>query len=173
MLSMSRSGPIGKLRELAALSGCLTPQTIPARFRGNELVLALLEDSNEPRGGGSPALSWSTMRGISMAVATARLQMLPNCERVAALLADKTPWPEADGMKRWMLWLATCVAKASSDRWLGLVRRVSAEEATLLVQIARSLHISTAEPVPAIDELDAIRSALQDADDVPGERRWT
>ncbi|HEY7341584.1 MAG TPA: hypothetical protein VH591_11930 [Ktedonobacterales bacterium] len=168
MLTVSRSGPIGKLRELVALSACLTSQAVPARFRRNDLVLALLEDSGyQP----AAAFSWSGMRGVASAIATARLRALPSCEQVAALLMDKTPWAEADGVKRWMFWLATSVAQASSDGWLGFGRRVSAEEEALLQQIATALHLTVSDPVPSIGYLDPIRHALQDAEDVPGERR--
>ncbi len=167
MLAVSRSGPIGKLRELAALSACLTPQTVPARFRRNELVLALLEDSGDRP---SAAFSWRGMSGVARAIATARLRALPSCENVAALLMDKAPLVEADGVKRWMFWLATSVAKASSDGWLGVGRSVSAEEAALLQQIATSLHLSMSDPVPSVGDLDLMRNALQDVEDVPWER---
>ncbi len=165
MLAVSRSGPIGKLRELVALSACLTPESVPARFRRNELVLALLEDSGFQS---STALSWGSMNGLATTIATARLRALPSCEKVAALLMDKTPWAEADGVKRWLFWLATSVARASSDGWLGFGRRVSAEEATLLRQIATSLHLSLADPIPSIGHLDTTHPALQDVEDVPG-----
>ena len=167
MLAVSRSGPIGKLRELAALSACLTPQTVPARFRRNELVLALLEDSGDRP---SAAVSWRGMSGVARAIATARLRALPSCESVAALLMDKTPWAEAYGVKRWMFWLATSVARASSDGWLGVGRRVSAKEAALLQQIATSLHLSMSDPVPSVGDLNLMRNALQDVEDVPWER---
>src|SRR6185437_13249560 len=61
MLAVSRSGPIGKLREFVALSACLTPQTVPARFRRHELVMALLEESDYDI---STAFSRSGMNGI-------------------------------------------------------------------------------------------------------------
>ena len=167
MLATSRSGPIGKLRELVALAACLTPQVVPARFRRNELVLALLEDSGyQP----AAAFSWNGLSGVASAIATARLRALPSCENVATLLMDRTPWAEADGVKRWMLWLATSVARASSDGWLGLGPRVSAEEAAVLQQIATALHLTTTDPVPSIGSLDSIGAALQGNEDVPGER---
>ena len=167
MLTVSQSGPIGKLRELVALSACLTLQTVPARFKRNELVLALLEDSGFQT---SKALSWSGMGGVAGAIATARLWALPSCEKVAALLMDKTPWAEADGLKRWMFWLATSVAKASSDGWLGLGRRISAEEAALLRQVATSLRLTMSDTVPFTGRLDLARATPEDGDDVPGER---
>lgn len=167
MLAVSRSGPIGKLRELVALSACLTPQTVPARFRRNELVLALLEESDYEV---STAFRWSGMSGVAGTIAAARLRALPSCENVAVLLMDKTPWAEADGVKRWMLWLATSVAKASSDGWLGFGRRVSAEEAALLRQIATSLRITMSDTVPSTGRLDSIGAVQRDSDDIPGER---
>ena len=167
MLAVSRSGPIGKLREFVALSACLTPQTVPARFRRHELVMALLEESDYDI---STAFSRSGMNGIGGAMPAARLRALPSCENVAALLMDKTPWAEADGVKRWMLWLATSVARASRDGWLGLGRRVSAEEAALLRQIATSLHLTMADPDPSTGHLNSIGAALRDSDGIPGER---
>ncbi len=167
MLTVSRSGPIGKLRELVALSECLTPQAIPERFRRNELALALLEDSEYEA---LTDFSWSDMSGIARVIAAARQRALPSCEQVAALLMDKTPWAEADGVKRWIFWLATSVARASSDGWLGFGRRVSAEEAALLRQVALSLHLSLADPVPSSGYLDPLPAAQQDVDDVRGER---
>ncbi|HEU4783762.1 MAG TPA: hypothetical protein VFS83_10510 [Ktedonobacterales bacterium] len=167
MLAVSRSGPIGKLRELVALSACLTLQTVPARFRRNELVLALLEESDYAV---SAAFRWSGMSGVAGTIAAARLRALPSCENVAALLMDKTPWAEADGLKRWMLWLATSVAKASSDGWLGFGRRVSAEEAALLRQIATSLRLTVSDTALFTARLDLARATLQGSNEVPGER---
>src|SRR5690349_20259002 len=94
MLAASRSGPIGKLREFVALSSCLTPQTVPARFRRHELVLALLEESDYET---SAAFSWSGISGVAGVMAAARLRALPSCGNVTALLMDKAPWAEADG----------------------------------------------------------------------------
>lgn len=167
MLTVSRSGPIGKLRELVALSACLTSQAVPARFRRNELALALLEDSEYEA---LTDFSWRDMSGIAGVIAAARVRALPSCEQVAALLMDKTPWAEADGVKRWMLWLATSVARASSDGWLGFGRRVSAEEAALLRQITISLHLSMTDPVPSTGYLNLLHTAHRDVGDVPGER---
>jgi hypothetical protein len=157
MLSVSRSGPIGKLRELATLSACLTLQGVPMRFRRNELLLGLLEDISVQDVGVSPRLSWSDVSSLAMAIATAKTRTLLCCEEVATLLADKTPWAEADGLKRWLLWLATRVAQASGDNWLGLGRRVSDAEATMLHQIATALGFSKFAPVPFVGVLDVIQ----------------
>lgn len=160
MLSVSRSGPIGKLRELAALSRCLSPRAIPNQFRRNELVLALLEDIGAHEAGSVLRLSWNDLSGLAMGLATARRHTLRYCEDVAVLLADKTPWAEAEGLKRWLVWLARNIARASGDRWLGLGRRVSDEEAAMLRQIATALHLSpivAISPTPALDTRDVIR----------------
>jgi len=162
MLSASRSGPIGKLRELAALSRCLTPRAIPDRFRQNELVRSLLEDIGTQDAVSFPPLSWSNVTDLAKAVVMARWQTLPYCQEVAALLADRTPWAEADDLKRWLLWLARSVAKASGDKWLGSGRRVSDEEAAMLRQIAESLQVSTIVTVPSARDADMV----QDADGV-------
>lgn len=154
MLSASRSGPIGKLRELAALSSCFTARTLPSQFKRNELVLSLLADiglqASEP-------LSSGDLRGLPLAIATARRRTLTYCEDVAKLLADKTPWAEADGVKRWLLWVARSVAAASGDGWLGWGRRVNEEEAGMLRQIAAALRISMNAAAPSASDLEAIQ----------------
>lgn len=156
MLSASRSGPIGKLRELFALSMCMTPRATPAQFVRNELVLSLLEDIHEAS---AEPLTLHDVNRLVTALATARLRTLTYCEEVAVLLADRTPWAEADGVKRWLLWVASSVARASGDGWLGLGRKVSAEEVVLLSQIATSLHISAVGTIPTMFDLEAVQAA--------------
>jgi len=156
MMSVSRSGPIGKLRELGALSRCLTPRALPVQFKGNELVRALLQDAHGQAVGPFTHLSRNDPGGLIIAIATLRLRALVCCEQVAALLAAKARWAEADGMKRWLLWIATRVAEASGDRWLGFGRRVSEAEAAVLDQMATALHSSCVGTAPTAAELEAM-----------------
>jgi hypothetical protein len=158
MLSVSRSGPIGKLRELAALSTCLSLRALPKQFKRNELVLSLLEDIGVQA---QAPLASGDVNRLAVALANARLQTLPCCEEIADLLADKTPWAEADGVKRWLLWVASSVAEASGDGWLGWGRRVSSEESRMLRQIATALRISASATVPSAPNLDNLE-AMQD-----------
>jgi hypothetical protein len=45
MLATSRSGPIGKLREVIVLTRRLSLHSLPMQFQGNALVLAALKSS--------------------------------------------------------------------------------------------------------------------------------
>ena len=167
MLAVSKSGLFGKLRELTALSICLTPHAVPIQFKRNELVLSLLEEMRVQAVGPFSYLSRGDVSGLAVAVATARRRALASCARVAALLATRTSEAEADGVKRWLLRIARRVAEASGDRWLGLGRKVSAEEVGMLSQIATALQISLVAPVPTASELEVMLGlAPQDADGV-------
>ena len=158
MLGVSKSGLVGKLRELAALSRCLTRRALPIQFARNKLVLALLEGphAHEPVSEPLAYLSRDNMAGLIAAIVTSHLHMLNTCEQVAALLAAKAPLDEADGVKRWLLWIARSVAEASGDRWLGLGRKVSDAEARMLTQLAAALDISSIVRVPTVAQLDAL-----------------
>lgn len=161
MLAVSGAGLVGRVRELTTLSKCFSRLAMPIQFTRNELVMALLDDSSAPTSDGqeSDPLTYLTRgdaAGLILAVVRSRARMLSVCEQVVDLLDDRTPWAEADGMKRWMLWIARSVAEASGDSWLGLGRKVSDEEASMLDQIAAALHISQAERVPTVAELDAL-----------------
>ena len=134
---------------------------MPIQFTRNELVLALLEDFSEPTSDGQESfplayLTRGDVAGLIMAVARSRARMLSACEQAGDLLAARTPWAEADGVKRWMLWIARSVAEASGDRWLGLGCRVNDREASMLDQIATALRISPDSRVPTVAELDAL-----------------
>lgn len=160
MIAASRSGLIGKLRELTVLSSCLTSRDMPGQFKRNELVMALLDDlAAEPgdlltqsfRSGARDGL-----RGLVVAIAIARRNVLPGCEGAAVLLAARCPQAEAEGVKRWLLWIARSVAAASGDSWLGLGRKVSDEETGMLNRITHALHFRSVEVAPTPDELEAM-----------------
>lgn len=160
MIAVSKSGPIGKLREFATLSSCLTPNGIPGQFKHNELVVAVLDDIAGRSSGQRPYIfgSWANtgLSGLLVGLAIAQRSMLLQCERVTMLLAAKSPQAEADGVKRWLLWVARAVAEASGDRWLGMGRKVSDEEFTMLNQIADALHIPPVEAAPTPAELEVM-----------------
>jgi len=156
MLVASRSGLVGKLRELLALSRRLTPQAVPVQFKRNELVLALLNDPAVRAVAPFTYLVHGDLPRLIATVSRAHLHVLTNCERAATLLAVKSPWAEADGVKRWLLWIARGVAEASGDRWLGLGRRVSTEEAGMLAQMSAALHVSPIVQVPSAAQLETL-----------------
>jgi len=169
MLAVSKSGPVGKLREITMLSTCLTQRAVPLQFRRNELVLALLDDPDVQALRPFAYISRGETSSLIAAIATARPRLLTCCERVAVLLAEKTPWAEADGLKRWLLWVARSVAEASGDRWLGLGRKLSDVELQKLNEIATSLQISLVAPVPTASELEVMLGMKpQDANGVWG-----
>lgn len=158
MLAVSNAGLIGRLRELRALSRCLTRRALPIQFTRNELVLALLEDfdAQERAAGAFQSLSSDNVAGLVAAVVAAHARMLSRCQRVAVLLAAKSPCDEADGLKRWLLWIASCVAEASGDRWFGLGRKVTDEKASMLAEITTALRVSPLARIPTTAELDAL-----------------
>lgn len=156
MLAESRSGPIGKLRELAALSSCLTLRALPIQFKRNELVLAVLEDIRAQPTGPRAYLSRGDLSGLIAGIVVARLNVLDYCERIAVLLAAKSPQSEAEGLKRWLLWIARVVAESSGDRWMGLGHKLSDDEARMLNRIADGLHTSVVAAVPTAAELEAM-----------------
>ena len=158
MLAVSNAGLIGRLRELHTLSRCLTRRALPIQFTRNELVLALLEDFNarEQANGMFRNLSSNNVAGLVAIVVAAHFRLLSRCQRVAALLAAKSPLDEADGLKQWLVWIARRVAEASGDGWFGLGRRVTDEKARLLAEIATALLISPVARVPTTAELEAL-----------------
>lgn len=111
MMAVSRSGTIGKLRELTVLFTCLTTERMPPEFQQNELVMALVQDFHAvapPRA--MPAISEDQTRATS-GIAAAPRTMIACCEKVAFILASKTPSYEAEGYKRWLMWIAGTVAE--------------------------------------------------------------
>lgn len=147
MLATSRSGPIGKLREVIVLTRCLSLDTLPVQFQRNSLVLAALKSPVEqnPWLGMYIDPSSESLATLLAAIMIARLRLVRCCEHVAALLATKATPAEALGMKRWLWWIARQVAEASGDGFLGLGRKLSDEEARALTQIAVALQLPSDE----------------------------
>lgn len=160
MMTVSSSGPIGKVRELVALSSCLTLQAVPAQFQGNELVMAIVDDyhieASGPLGRSIRSDNGNGLSELLVALLVARRNVLEHCESVAALLAARSPQAEAEGVRRWLLWVARTVAEASGDRWLGMGHKVSPEEASMLSRIAEALGFPTVESAPTPDELEVM-----------------
>jgi hypothetical protein len=149
VLAATNSGLIGKLRKFATLYGCLKMNHVPEAFEQNELVRALLQDFHAMT---SSPLSASARTEITRArgdAAAAQHVMLADCGRVAAVLRAKAPQAEADGVKRWLMWIARSVASADDDGRLGAGPTINGAEAQVLEQIALALH---APPGPASSE---------------------
>jgi hypothetical protein len=158
MLAVSNAGLIGRLRELRTLSRCLTRHALPIQFTRNELVLALLGDFNarEHAAGMFRSLSSDNVAGLVAAVVAAHFRLLSRCQRVADLLAAKSPLDEADGLKQWLLWIARRVAEASGDRWFGLGRKMTDEKASMLAEISSALRVSPSARMTTTAELEAL-----------------
>lgn len=158
MVTASFGGPIGKLRAFTALSACLAPREAPSQFGRNELVAALLEDPRIPDGGPFAYLAHGDLSGLIVALTMARVRTLACCEHVALVLERRSTRPEAEGVKRWLLWVGRHVAQAPGDGWLrlslGHKRRATTER--MLKEIAAALRISPVEPVPTGAELEAL-----------------
>lgn len=173
MLTGSRSGPVGKLREFLAFRACLSPRKAPEEVRRNELIMAILAE--QPTWNSEltdPFSGRGDLTRLISALISARLFMLAHSEMVAGLLADKTPYDEAYEVKRWLMWIARRVAGASGDGWLGTGHKISDTEASLLDQLATSLRITRiVEALPPVElELEAPPSAQDQWSDgaVPG-----
>ena len=156
MLAASRSGPIGKLRELVALASCLAPGAAPAQFSQNELVVALLEDAREVPIGPASYLLHRDLIGLIVAIIMGRLRVLNHCERIAILIEARSSETEAEGLKQWLLWIARTVAEASGDNWLGMGQGVSDEEARMLNAVATALRISTVAAIPSSSTVETM-----------------
>lgn len=168
MLTGSRSGPVGKLREFLALRACLSLRKAPEEVRRNELIMAILAEqpvwNSEVT---DPFTGRGSLAPLISALIRARLFMLAHSAIVADLLADKTPYAEAQEIKRWLMWIARRVAGASGDRWLGTGHKISDREAALLDRLATSLRITTiVEALPPVEPaLDAPHSAQDQRSD--------
>ena len=156
MLAVSANSPIRKLRELNTLSSCLTLRVVPPQYQRNELVLALLEDVDRRALRRSVFHSRGNVNKLTVAIADARRHMIASCGHAASLLADKAPYAEADGVKRWLLWIATTVAAANGNRRAGMGQMASEEAPSMLTQVATSLGISTVARAPTPAELELL-----------------
>lgn len=157
MLAMSGSGPVGKLREFLALRACLQLRGVPADLRQYQIIRAVLAGVHAaihgPRtflsAGGNPADLLATL-------IAPRPYMLEYSERIATLLEHTAPHDEADGFKRWLMWIARRVSAASGAGWLGTGTKMSDDENGVLNQLAESLHLVTAADVAATVEADTL-----------------
>ena len=108
---------------------------------GNPLIQDVL--ASQPKGGGGGAEA-AQPTGVSTGSA---LQQL---EQVGTLLGQKLSQGEADEFRNFLLTLGRKVAEASSEKFLGLGKKVSDEEARALDSIASALKMSTAGFAPGM-----------------------
>lgn len=157
MLAVSGSGPIGKLREFHALRTCLQPRGIPAELGRYQIIRAVLANMRTPSY--EPFALLST--GVELIELLATL-LAPQpyireySERIATLLEHTVPHEEADGFKRWLMWIARRVAAASGAGWLGTGTRISDNENGMLNLLAESLHLVTAADGATTVEADIL-----------------
>lgn len=156
MLVVSRSGPVGKLREALAYRACVHGATARANVGQNQLISAILDEQpSRHRVLTAPLLSNGDPIPLLSAILGARLHMVAHCEKVAAVLADRTPYSEAQEFKRWLMWIARRVAQASGDGWFGTGQKRSDAEDQMLDSIATALRIVTIVDAVASVELKA------------------
>jgi hypothetical protein len=153
MLTVSRSGPAGKLREFLALRKCLNIEKAPDEVRDNQLIIAILAEQSSRNRELTDSLS---ARGdpvrVLRDVLVARMRMLGHSEEVAAVLADRSPYNEARAVKRWLMWIAQRVARASGDRWLGMGQKISDAENAMLDRLGASLGtVTIVEALPSTE----------------------
>ena len=137
-----------------ALASCFTHRAVPFQFQRNELVMTLLEAVDRRPLRRSAYRSRGNVNKWAVATADARRRMITSCERVVDVLAAKAPNAEADGVKRWLLWIATTVAQASGSQWVGMGQMVRDEEFSMLNQLTATLDISDVAPTP--EELEML-----------------
>ncbi|HEU5438536.1 MAG TPA: hypothetical protein VFU88_04535 [Ktedonobacterales bacterium] len=157
MLAVSKSGPMGKLREVFALRACLRMRAAPDEARSHSLIAAIL--ARQParnRELTEPLSAHGDPLPLLSAIIVARLRMLEHSEKVAALLADKTPYSEAYAVKRWLLWIARRIASASGDGWLGTGQKISDVENGMLDRLATSLGMVTTVDALTPAQLEAL-----------------
>ena len=144
MLVAAQSGPMGKVREVLAFCSCLRRETGLAIERRDHLISAILEEQPlRHRALIAPLFSDGDPIPLLNAILTARLHMTEHCEKVADVLADRTPYPEAQEFKRWLMWLARRIAQAGGGGWLGRRATITDTEERMLDQLAVSLGIVT------------------------------
>lgn len=157
MLAVSKSGPVGKLREALALRACLRMRAAPEEVRRHPLIAAILaKQPVRDRELTEPLSAHGNPLPLLSAIIVARLRMLEHSEKVAALLADKTPYSEAYAVKRWLLWIARRIASASGDGWLGTGQKISDAESSMLDRLATSLGMVTTVDALTPTQLEAL-----------------
>lgn len=170
MLTVSRSGPAGKLRELRALRASLRIEKAPDEVRHNPLIMAILtEQQTLRREFTEPLSSHGDLGPLLRAIIMSRLYMLAHSEEVADLLADTAPYTEAQEVKHWLMWIARRVASASGDRWLGTGQKISAVEDSMLQRLAAALGTVTIVDATTAPEIEALLgSPSRSSDDADG-----
>lgn len=156
MLAVSGSGPLGKLREFLALRACLRLRGVPADLRRHQIIRAVLAGTHTtihgPRALFSPG-------GTPIELLTTFIAPLPYMltysERIAALLEHTATRDEAEGFKRWLMWIARRVASASGAGWLGTGTKMSDTENGTLNLLAESLHLVTPAGEATVVEAEA------------------
>lgn len=148
MIATSRSGLMGTVREILAYRSCLRRETALAIERldqPNHLIIAVLDEQPaRHRVLTAPLFSSGDPVPLLSAVLTARLRMVDHCAKIADVLADRTPYAEAQEFKRWLMWIAHRVAQAGGGGWLGSGTMVSEpEEERMLDCLAVSLRIGS------------------------------
>ncbi len=109
----------------------------------NALVQAVLHDLHQPRTGSfDDEAVWQQAPVGAEGVTPARVAALETCHQLAELLAVRA-LDEAEGYKRWLLEIARRVAASAREGgFLGIGgKRISAEEAALLAELASALGI--------------------------------
>ncbi|MGZ3715146.1 MAG: hypothetical protein ACXVA4_06995 [Ktedonobacterales bacterium] len=157
MLAMSGSGPVGKLREFLALRACLRMRGVPADLRKYRIIRTVLASTHTAihRPGALPSIGGNPVELLATLIAP-RQYMLEYSERIARLLEHTAPHDEAEGFKRWLMWIARRVAGASGIGWLGTGTRMSDNESGMLNLLAESLHLVTAADVATTVEAETL-----------------
>src|SRR5215831_10022326 len=134
------SGSIGVAREFLSMAQAV--EETGQRHDSNELVATLVADLQTPQG--EHAEETEDITDIS----EARAKALAESREIAALLARKSPPPEAEGFKRWMLSIARRVSEAAREGGvLGIGSKlVSEKETTMIGELADALGIDSAQP---------------------------
>ncbi|MEW5801680.1 MAG: LysM peptidoglycan-binding domain-containing protein [bacterium] len=77
---------------------------------------------------------------------------MQNLEQIGNILSHKVNRLEADEFRNFLMTLGRKIAEASSEKFLGLGKKVSGEEASTLDSIAAALKTSVAEAAPGMGE---------------------
>jgi hypothetical protein len=148
MMAASQRGQIGRLREFARLYTTLRKGNVPEEFAKLELVTALRQEFRALTSSPLSASARAAFGATRGDVAAAEQLMLGECRRVAAVLAAKAPQSEADGVKRWLTWVAARVAGAGGHGWPGTGPAMGEQSRQALADIARALHPPVAPTFP-------------------------
>lgn len=148
------AGAFETLRETLAATAVMASGM--QRFRGNELIAALLSDTTASAAPEPPKLQEvSDGAAVDSPGALLRKQALEQAAAAAALLDERSNPDETEGYKAWVMEAASGAALAARHRDSLLDRpesQVGAEERAMLEEIARALGTEPAA-LPADSEL--------------------